>query len=259
MKKIADAVLKARSWIARDANAGFPSQIALEGVALYRSLIAPALAEKIEARFKRNLERLAEFFPNYLTDANYNSFALALAFAEDDSLRARLQAAGEANQHHTSAQLTDDETALMRREVGDALTARFSNLSPTGRVRISMQSFARFEAPRVNSNYETFAAHQDAAPSLTLERGGWTAWVALGHCGRNAPALQYVRRKFDSGLPTNGGHSISASALRPLRFERPKFKPGDAAVFSEWTVHGTWVSRKMTRPRFSLDIRLVPV
>jgi hypothetical protein len=151
--------------------------------------------------------------------------------------------------------ILESERERFTREVGALLGQKLAclgrvNVLPTG-------SFARFELARPNSHYESYAVHQDAAPVFELSPDSWTCWLALSQCGKDAPSLQYVDRKFSKILPAQEGRTfINLTDIQELHFERPILNPGDMVVFSGFTVHGTWIERRMTKPRFSLDIRV---
>src|SRR4029077_7771840 len=104
-------------------------------------------------------------------------------------------------------------------------------------------SYARFEAARANSDYSSGFIHQDSV----FELHGLTAWIALSPCGKDAPALQFIRRKRRQLLPTA---APDAKQISPRRFffwewTKPIFEPGDVVLFDSYTVHGTNITRRM--------------
>ncbi len=95
-------------------------------------------------------------------------------------------------------------------------------------------------------------------------------WVPLTPCGVDAPGLEVVRGSFESLLETD---SIPDSPLIADRHYIPEqrvldrfpsdalytaaFEPGDAMVFAGSTIHRTHLTPGMSRPRFSVELRLM--
>ncbi len=94
-------------------------------------------------------------------------------------------------------------------------------------------------------------------------------WIPLTACGVDAPGLQIVRGSWgklwetasiaDSRLiverqyiPADG----VLSAYPPEAFYQGEYVPGDAMIFSGRTIHRTHQVPAMTRPRFSVELRL---
>ena len=235
----------------------FRRRLQRQGVALLRGFLAPTVAERIRARFEANLARLGEVIPDLGTNSSRNVFSISPAFCENDqSFPDRMAISAKCGPNYLRETVTAAERTLMYEEVGNLLERRLSFL---GSPRINEHAVARFELARPTSAYNFYALHQDAMPELTLDAHAWTAWLALSSCGRDAPSLQYVEKRFDRLLPREEGNVfVDPSKVADLHFERPILNPGDLVVFSAYTLHGTWIAREMTKPRYSLDIRLVP-
>lgn len=237
-------------------------KLARTGVAIFRNFFDLQLVQRIERRFEANLRRLGDVFPDYLTNASQNVFSLALPFCEpsDPTLAARMAAVTQRG--IIDERMSEAEKQRMRDEVGDRLVQYFSFLAPPRGVNLNRDCFARFELARPGSPYDIYALHQDAAPALTLDPCAWTAWIALSACGVDAPSLQYVDQRFSNLLVSHDDHLFippADVAQLDLHFTRPALNPGDLILFTSYTLHGTWVTREMTKPRYSLDIRLSPL
>jgi hypothetical protein len=103
--------------------------------------------------------------------------------------------------------------------------------------------------------------HQDGA---FLGQGIRTVnfWLALSHCGDDAPGLDIVPKRLDSILPTGTegaifdwsvGESVVQRAAGDASILRPIFEPGDALFFDERFLHRTAVSEQMTSERYAIE------
>jgi hypothetical protein len=105
------------------------------------------------------------------------------------------------------------------------------------------------------------AWHQDGAflgrPIRTLN-----VWIALTHCGDDAPGLDILPRRLDGIVQTGTEGSIFPWAVaRDKVMEaaegtpvcRPIFEPGDALLFDELFLHRTACEREMTRERYAIE------
>ncbi|MDQ1461686.1 MAG: hypothetical protein QOI08_3170 [Actinomycetota bacterium] len=103
--------------------------------------------------------------------------------------------------------------------------------------------------------------HQDGA---FLGQGIRTVncWLALSHCGEDAPGLDIVPKRLDSILPTGTegaifdwsvGEAVVHRAAGGAPVLRPIFEPGDALFFDERFLHRTAVSEAMTRERYAIE------
>jgi hypothetical protein len=103
--------------------------------------------------------------------------------------------------------------------------------------------------------------HQDGAflgkPIRTLN-----VWLALSHCGRDAPGLDVLPRRLDGIVETGTEGSIFEWAVSPAKVEeasqgipvsRPVFEPGDALLFDELFLHRTACEPEMTRERYAIE------
>jgi hypothetical protein len=103
--------------------------------------------------------------------------------------------------------------------------------------------------------------HQDGA---FLGQGIRTVnfWLALSHCGDDAPGLDVVPRRMEGILPTGTdgamfdwsvGEPVVQQASEDAPILRPVFEPGDALFFDERFLHRTAVSEAMTRERYAIE------
>jgi hypothetical protein len=87
-------------------------------------------------------------------------------------------------------------------------------------------------------------------------------WLALSHCGDDAPGLDLVPRRLDGHVDTETDEAMmtnqvsqrtaeEAAAGRPIL--RPVFEPGDALLFDELFLHKTASERTMRKPRYAIE------
>ena len=103
--------------------------------------------------------------------------------------------------------------------------------------------------------------HQDGA-FLGRDIGSLNCWIALNHCGIDAPGIDVVPKRFDD-IVTPGGSgayfkwSLSDDDVREaagdLQPVRPEFGPGDALLFDHRLVHRTGGSPEMLRERYAIE------
>lgn len=113
--------------------------------------------------------------------------------------------------------------------------------------------------------------HQDAS-FLGAETDVLNAWIPLDPCGpgTGAPSLEVVltedRGLLDHGRPSDS-ELFEAIALSPRMLDerfgpaarwRPRFRPGDALLMTERTIHRTYVEAGMSRVRTSIESRAIP-
>lgn len=100
--------------------------------------------------------------------------------------------------------------------------------------------------------------HQDGA-FLGAHIHSINVWLALSHCGLDAPGLDIVGRRLDSivEVGTNGATfdwSVGEGTVRELGGAmRPMFAPGDALLFDHMLLHRTAVDPGMTRARYAIE------
>ncbi len=95
-------------------------------------------------------------------------------------------------------------------------------------------------------------------------------WIPLVKCGVAAPGLEVVvaqgrdlltvAGRPDHDIPVERARIDEDLILRIFGADalwRPGFNPGDALVFAGTTIHRTYVTPRMTRPRLSVELRLV--
>lgn len=102
--------------------------------------------------------------------------------------------------------------------------------------------------------------HQDGA-FLGDHVGSFNFWLALSRCGRDAPGLDIVPRRFDHVLKSGDGAQFDwslsdeavARAAGDVPVVRPEFEAGDALLFDHRLVHRTGASADMTRERHAIE------
>jgi len=102
--------------------------------------------------------------------------------------------------------------------------------------------------------------HQDGA-FLGEGIGALNIWLALSACGRDAPGLDIVPRRFDRVLPRDERAQFDWSvsdqgvleAADGVPIVRPEFEAGDALLFDHLLLHRTGASSTMTRDRYAIE------
>jgi Phytanoyl-CoA dioxygenase (PhyH) len=103
--------------------------------------------------------------------------------------------------------------------------------------------------------------HQDGA---FLGQGirALNVWLALSACGRDAPGLDLVPRRFDHIVETGThgayfdwavGSELVSSLARETPVVRPEFAAGDALIFDDLLLHRTATEPAMTRHRHAIE------
>jgi hypothetical protein len=102
--------------------------------------------------------------------------------------------------------------------------------------------------------------HQDGA-FMGGDIRSLNVWLALSHCGDDAPGLDIVARRLD-GVVQTGSHGAHLTwTVGPRLVEevadgsvtRPIFEPGDALIFDHLNLHRTAVDAGMTRDRHAIE------
>jgi hypothetical protein len=86
-------------------------------------------------------------------------------------------------------------------------------------------------------------------------------WLALSHCGDNAPGLDVVGRRLDDIVPTGTEGAWLDWNVSPLMVEevapgavvRPIFEAGDALIFDHFNLHRTAADPAMTNDRYAIE------
>jgi hypothetical protein len=87
-------------------------------------------------------------------------------------------------------------------------------------------------------------------------------WMALSDCGRDAPGLDIVPKRFDGLVETGTGGAIFqwsvgsgvvARVSEDAPVCRPLFKAGDVLLFDDLCLHRTGVDPSMTRDRYAIE------
>ena len=103
--------------------------------------------------------------------------------------------------------------------------------------------------------------HQDGA---FIGKGvrAMNVWVALTDCGRDAPGMDLVPRRFETTAETGTGGAIFDWAVGPdvvaelsadAPVVRPEFRAGDALFFDDLFLHRTAISPDMTVERHAIE------
>jgi hypothetical protein len=102
--------------------------------------------------------------------------------------------------------------------------------------------------------------HQDGA-FLGESVGAFNFWVALTDCGRDAPGMDIVPRRFphvlESGDDAPFSWTLSDKGVRQAAGDvgivRPEFRAGDALLFDHLLVHRTAALPEMARARHAIE------
>jgi hypothetical protein len=88
-------------------------------------------------------------------------------------------------------------------------------------------------------------------------------WLALSHCGDDAPGLDILPRRLDhivqTGTPGaifdwSASPAMVAQAAEGTPLRRPIFEPGDALLFDHLFMHRTAADPEMTRDRHGVEM-----
>jgi hypothetical protein len=112
---------------------------------------------------------------------------------------------------------------------------------------------------RVSRDAKTGGWHQDGA---FMGHGihSLNVWLALSHCGDDAPGLDVVGRRLDDLVQTGDGAFADwgvkphvAAQVGAGAITRPVFDPGDALLLDHLTLHRTAVDAEMTNDRYAIE------
>jgi hypothetical protein len=86
-------------------------------------------------------------------------------------------------------------------------------------------------------------------------------WMALDHCGADAPTMDVVPRRFESVVPTGTGTPFDwavgpdqvVSSAGEAGILRPDFAPGDVLLFDHLFLHRTAAEPVMTSERHAIE------
>jgi hypothetical protein len=101
--------------------------------------------------------------------------------------------------------------------------------------------------------------HQDGA-FMGVDIRSLNVWLALSHCGDDAPGLDIVARRL-TGLVQTGDGAFAEWAASPDAAEdvasgalvRPIFEPGDALIFDHLNLHRTAIDPGMRHDRYAIE------
>jgi hypothetical protein len=123
-------------------------------------------------------------------------------------------------------------------------------------LSVNKCTLRRVGAEPTNANW-----HQDGA-FLGDGIRSVNVWMSLSHCGRDAPGLDIVPRRFDRVLETGTDGAIFPWTMGPGLIDRvsegapvcrPEFEPGDVLLFDDLFLHRTAADPAMTRPRHAIE------
>ena len=107
------------------------------------------------------------------------------------------------------------------------------------------------------------AWHQDGA-FMGVNLRSLNVWLALTHCGDDAPSLDVVGRRLDYIVPPNGPphapYAVTPEAAEQVgagTIVRPIFDPGDALIFDHLCLHRTGRDKAMTNGRYAIETWLM--
>jgi hypothetical protein len=87
-------------------------------------------------------------------------------------------------------------------------------------------------------------------------------WIALTHCGEDAPGLDVLARRLDHIAPTGTegamfdwsvGEAVVEREAEGAPIMRPIFEAGDALLFDDMFLHRTAVGPAMARERYAIE------
>ncbi len=135
-----------------------------------------------------------------------------------------------------------------------------------GLPRLDPNTYVRALVP--GPQIQALPFHQDQS---ILQTPLLNVWIPLAECGVDAPGLEVVVTDKRDLLAMAGppDHEVPVERVRiderlvvetfgPAALWRPSLRPGDALVFAGTTVHRSHVTPAMTKPRLSVEMRLVP-
>lgn len=103
--------------------------------------------------------------------------------------------------------------------------------------------------------------HQDGA-FLGKETRALNVWMALSPCGRDAPGLDVVPRRFEDVVETGTEGAVFGWSVSPQVVERvsagagvvrPAFEPGDTLLFDHLFLHRTATEPEMPNSRYAIE------
>jgi hypothetical protein len=104
------------------------------------------------------------------------------------------------------------------------------------------------------------AWHQDGA-FMGAGIRSLNVWLALTHCGDDAPSLDVLGRRLDHIVPTGNGatkewsvKTEDAEQFGAGEIVRPIFEPGDALIFDHMLLHATGQDNTMKKGRYAIEM-----
>lgn len=112
---------------------------------------------------------------------------------------------------------------------------------------------------RMDHGGKTGGWHQDGA-FMGADIRSLNIWLALTHCGDDAPGLDVVGRRLDGLVPTGDGAFAdwatdpeAADRAAAGAIERPIFEPGDVLLFDQLNLHRTAIDPGMDTDRYAIE------
>jgi len=131
--------------------------------------------------------------------------------------------------------------------------------------RLDPNSYVRALIP--GPHIQALPFHQD---QHILQTPLLNVWIPLAECGVHAPGLEVVVTDRRDLLAVAGPpeHAVPVERARiderlvlemfgPGALWHPNLRPGDVLVFAGTTIHRSHVTPQMTKPRLSVELRLV--
>jgi hypothetical protein len=111
---------------------------------------------------------------------------------------------------------------------------------------------------RISHEGNTGGWHQDGA-FMGLDVRSLNIWLALTHCGDDAPGLDIVARRLTELVETAEGAFAwatspdAAEAIAAGAVVRRVFEAGDALIFDHFNLHRTAIAPAMERDRHAIE------
>jgi hypothetical protein len=112
---------------------------------------------------------------------------------------------------------------------------------------------------RISHQGESGGWHQDGA-FMGVDIRSLNVWLALSHCGDDAPGLDVVARRLTELVQTGDGAFAdwatgpdAAADAAAGALVRPIFEPGDALFFDQLNLHRTAIDPGMPHDRYAIE------
>ena len=123
---------------------------------------------------------------------------------------------------------------------------------------------SRFRRMKADSSQHALPAHQDFVVFNSL--AAFTVWIPLVDSGEHNPGLsvfsENVRAVIDHSLDKTCGRyaelELEDYYRDPQKWLEPIVRSGDVIIFPPTTIHRTFLPKKVTKDRYSSELRIVP-